>query len=165
MRLKKVPYVLLLLVLPLLGARSHDFYVSITQLKWKENRWQGTVKLFKDDVQTCFRERYGEQVVFDSPQHRERVDSLLNLWLLEEVRLTAGNRLIPFRYAGMEAEPELLWVYFETDQTETTQSLTVRNSLLMTEFPEQLNLVHLEAGSARASLYLRSTDFIQTADL
>lgn len=162
MRAAKI--VILLLILPLMAAK-HDFYVSITTAKWnsQSHTWQVSIKLFKDDVEHALSQRFGKRVRIAAPS--EQVDSLLAQWVLTAFTLKQAGHSVAFNFLGREAEPELLWVYLESSPMDRPSKLVVGNELLMREFKDQTNLVHLEAGDRKASLFLRNSNPSQAVDL
>lgn len=162
MRLAK--YIIVLLLLPL-TALKHDFYVSITTAKWntQSKTWQVSIKLFRDDVELALEKQSGVRVKFEIPN--AQVDSLLADWVLQGFSITQGQAPVSFTFLGKEAEPELLWVYLESKPGQSPQKIEVTNTLLMRQFEDQTNLVHLEAGKRKASLFLRNSDPSQVVEL
>ena len=46
-------------------------------------------------------------------------------------------------FTGSQVNGESVWVYFETDQVNDISSLKIKNSILLSAFPKQVNIVNV----------------------
>ncbi len=147
----------LLLVFPLVSAAPpHKFYVSITKIEYvkEKNSLQIITKIFTDDLEKALRERYGRSLTLTEKKETAQVEEDLKNYLLEKIDIRVNGKPVTIQYLGKEYDVDMLVAYLEVTPVEELHSLEIKNTVLMQQFPEQQNIIHLKTPTSRKSLIL-----------
>lgn len=143
------PLFLVLLTLPVFGLNSdndlHKFYVSTTIIEENilSNSIEITIKIFSDDLERVLEKSATEPIFLGDEKENERAEEWIELYVKKHFNLEFNDRSFEMRYLGKEVEFDLTYLYFEIAPNPGFTSLKIRNSLMMDEFEEQVNIVHL----------------------
>ncbi len=124
----------------------HDFHASITQIdvNAETGRLEVAVKLFTDDLETAVQPAGQPALHIGTPKEHLRTEALLADHLRRHLLLQVDGRPAILRFLGKETEADATWCYLESDAIGSFKSLTVTNTLLLTQFEDQVNIIHLE---------------------
>lgn len=126
----------------------HPFHVSVTDIKFKEEKksLQVSTRIFMDDLEEALKmeyqlEKYDILEKKDDPETKNWIKN----YLLKNFKLSSDSKPLDLRFIGFEFESDVVWCYLEVEKIRKIKNLTVENSLLTSTYSDQENLVHLRA--------------------
>lgn len=145
---------------------AHKFYVSNTQIDFRpdEHTLQITIKLFADDVDETVEANTAYALGLSTDTQHPEAAKHVQKYLAPLFMLQVNGKPVDCNWVGMEIEDDLLWCYLEVSNVRTVKSVEVQNELLMGYFPDQSNIVDVNAHGTTKSLLLRAGSSKQTVD-
>ena len=143
-------------VFSLSSGTVHPIFVSVTEMELnaKEKTLELSCKLFTDDFEKTLRLNYHTQVDLINPKDRIAMDKLVNDYIQKHLKITADGRLLNLKYLGYELIEEGIYAYFESQNIEKLNNVSVFNNLLYEYSKEQMGLVHITVNGNRKSTKL-----------
>jgi len=146
-----------------LSAAAHAYHASIMEVHYNPQKHQLEValKVFTDDFEQALSGNQPKSVsLLEDPKPRLNT---LTLALLQRALVfgTKPGEALPWRYMGMERENEAHWIYLAVPLAKAPTALYLRNHLLLDTFPDQMNIVNLEASGKKQSALFRAGDDVQ----
>jgi len=140
---------LILFLVVLTSFTLHKYYVSVTEIVYKEKTEQLEIslKVFNDDWQNALDYRLGQPVFLGSKNEYPKLDSLEKSYLEENFEIRVNDENKKLHIIGSEIEGEATWIYMYVDKVKNVKSIEVKNLLLTEMFDEQRNVVQLNFGS------------------
>ncbi|WP_027393695.1 DUF6702 family protein [Aquimarina latercula] len=134
----------------------HKFYVSVTQIEYKEEEksLQIISRIFVDDIEEVLRKRYDETIELVSNEQEEKVDQYLTTYLKQKLSITVNGEEVFFNFIGKEYDNDLVLCYLEVENVESLKTIVVSNQVLMHFFDDQQNIIHVKKQEKRKSLIL-----------
>ena len=145
----------LFLLLPLL-AWAHAYHTSITELRYNPAKKQVeiAVKVFTDDLEKALSEGQPRMVHLDQ---QPLASALAAAYLQRAMRVgTRPGEALPIQFLGMQHEQDAYWLYARVLMPRPVSSLRLRQTLLLDFFPDQMNIVNMEAGTQKQSALFRA---------
>ena len=147
---------LLLLLTPLL-ALAHAYHASIAELRYNPAKRQVeiSIKVFIDDLEKALSQDQLTAVHLDEP----RAQALAAAYLQRSLRVgTKPGEALPLQFVGMQAEQDAYWLHARVSLPagRPLTGLRLRHTLLLDLFPDQMNIVNLEAGGKKQSALFRA---------
>ena len=97
--------------------------------------------------------KYKTRIDFEKTKN---VDEFIFDYLNVEFVLTdKDGKTKPLKWVGREIDAESIWIYLETDSTESPEGYNLRNTLFFESFPEQANLVVCRYEDKKANLMFK----------
>lgn len=146
------------LLLPVTMGISHPFYVSVTELQITAKQAELSVRLFTDDFESALSHEPGGENIDLLRRQPKQIDSLVARYIRKNLRIQLHQRPISWVYVGFEQEEDATWVHFEAPLANIPTSLRVENQLLLTEFPTQQNIVHVQQGNFKRTRRLQKNE-------
>ena len=149
--------VILLPVLLVLGAWvMHEFYVSITEIRYNalRERFEISMRIFPDDLDKALLERNGLHTQLATALEHTLADSLLMVYLLEDFSLEVDGEKLELNYLGKEPESDAIWCYLESSRIRAPETMNIRNKVLTEYFPDQVNIIQVYHGKWNKGLML-----------
>lgn len=134
---------------------AHDFHVSITQMEQngETGRLEVAVKVFTDDLEAAIQPAGMSTLHLATREEHAAADSLIRQYLLEHVRLHVDGIPVVLAYLGKETEADATWCYLESGPMGRIGQLKVTNTVLFTQFDDQVNIIHWKKdGKTRARM-------------
>ena len=152
----KLPLVAAMLALMLVGFTLHKFYVSLTELRFNpdSSRLEVSMRIFPDDLDRALYEKYGTATQLATSMEPAEADSLVSKYLRHHLRVEVNGAPVSFTYLGKEPEANALWCYLESDPVTSPLSMKIRNTILMDEFEDQVNIIQAYSGDWNKGLLL-----------
>ncbi len=134
----------------------HKFYVSVTQIEYKEQQQslQMISRVFIDDIEDLIKERYDKSLTIDNTKENPELDQYLKKYFGQKLNIIINGKNVSFTFIGKEFEDDLIIVYLEIENISSLETIKISNEVLMDLFEEQQNIVHVKKGSQRKSLIL-----------
>jgi hypothetical protein len=151
------------LLLPLalllsLAAWAHANHASIMELRYNPQKLQMEValKLFSDDFEKALSLGQSSAISLDKSP-KEQVNSLVLQLLRRSIQIgTKPGESLPITFVGIQHEHDSHWVYFTVKLARPVQTLTLTHKVFLDVFPDQMNIVNLEANGQKQSLLFRA---------
>jgi hypothetical protein len=154
MKYKKI--YLLLLILPLLSFSTHKYYLSLTQIEYKEatKSVQIIINVFMDDIETALNKDNTIDLQLSTKKELKNNDIYFENYLRNTLSFKIDNTLKEFKYLGKEYEGDLVYFYLEIENIPKVSSIEVHNKILLKHFPKQENLVKSKVNTKNKSVLL-----------
>lgn len=135
----------------------HPFHVSVVEVRHnpEQKSLQVTTRIFLDDFEQTLRSRSGESVDIMKAGSEEKLDLMIEQYILENFELTVDGKEKGATYLGHEIEGDVLWCYIEYPKVKKLESIQIVNELLTEIFDDQENIVHLYYQDEVRSLRLK----------
>ena len=144
---------------------SHPYYISVTELHFFEQRAELSVKIFTDDFEKALGKLPGgSKVDLIRKLPSVQIDSLVALYIRQQVKVALNERPLHFAYIGYEIQEDATWAHFEARFEATPKRVRIENTLLLTDIPNQQNIVHLTQGDYKRSRRLNSDNAIMESN-
>jgi len=162
MKLKKI--FLLLLILPLLSFSAHTYYLSLTQIKYKEasKSVQIIINVFMDDIETALNKDYHLDLQLSTKKELKDNDVYFEKYLKRKLQFKIDTIAKEFKYIGKEYDGDLVYFYLEIENIQKVASIEITNKILLQHFPKQENLVKSKVGTKNKSVLLSKDQFKET---
>ncbi len=133
-----------------LSAAAHRYHVALANIERDaDGRLEIEHQLVTHDVEAVLTAISGEHINLDD----ERSNALLARWLGEQVQLLDRNgKPLPLQWVGFEANQHFIHIYQELDQAPPLQELQLEHSVLVNDFPGQVNTINLRDGERQQTV-------------
>ena len=150
--------VLLSLVGLLAGFRlapSHAYHATITELRYNgaQKQLEFSIKVFTDDFEKALSKGQPKAISLSDPGPRPLI--LASEYVRRHLTVkTAPGRPLPLQVLGMQQEKDAYWLYCKSALPSTLAGIQLRQTMLLDVFPDQQNIVNLEAdGKTQSALF------------
>lgn len=142
-----------------LAFTTHKYYLSLTQIEYNKDQksLEIIINVFMDDIELAINKEYDVDLRLTTNQELEDVDSYFQKYLRENLRFLVNNELVNYNFIGKEYEGDLVYFYLEVNLRNSPVSLEVVNTILITYFEQQQNVIKFKNGSNRQSKILSKT--------
>ncbi|MDP6907916.1 MAG: hypothetical protein QF371_00345 [Flavobacteriales bacterium] len=143
-----------LLVLGLFTVISlHDFHSSVTQVEFntKTHSLEITVRLFTDDLMVSLEDSGFPKMEIGTTKEPPEANENLEKYLQKHLAFTVNGKSHPFKYLGKEAQDDATWCYLEIEEVASVNKLEVTNTLMLSSFDDQTNMVNLKINGRKKS--------------
>lgn len=156
MRLLKIVLVLVLVFGTAFTPAEHKFYVSITKVEYSQDSQAVQIisKIFIDDLEDVFQERYDPDFSLDETNKSKDVDLYLSKYLSQKIQVTVNGTKANLVFIGKEYDIETLVCYIEIPDIKSIESIEISNKVLFELFEEQQNIIHFKTRDGRRSVIL-----------
>jgi len=156
MKFKKI--YLLLLIIPLLSFSLHKYYLSLTQIEYRSKLQtvQITTNVFMNDIEMALNKAYNIDLRLDTKKELENNDTYFKEYLHNKLHLKINGIPKDFNYIGKEYDGDLVYFYLEIEDIHYIKSIEVKNDILMTQFPQQQNLIKTKVDKKHKSILLNA---------
>ena len=143
---------ILLFILPLFSFSVHKYYISLTEIEYKEKTQsvQMIMNVFIDDIETAINKDYNVDLQLTTKDEFKKVDELFLNYLQKHFKIKVNNNDVTYNFIGKEYDGDIVYFYLEVENIKTLNSIEIHNDVLVNHFPEQQNLIK----TAHKSLFL-----------
>jgi hypothetical protein len=144
----------------LLASAFHPYYVSVTEIKYKEEEKtiQVSCRTFTDNIENALRKIYKKPIDLLHPEDKVVMEKILAHYILNHVKITINGKPQILNFVGYEKEEEAIWTYLEIKNAELPKTISIDNSLLYEYLPAQINMVHTEVKGNKQSSKVTNPD-------
>jgi hypothetical protein len=143
----KVLGVLLLVGLVFISSNegTHKFYISksIIEFNPRSQQFEITCKLFTDDLELAVEQANGKAMRLGTTEELPESGAWIEVYMKQHFRFAIDGIDMEWRWVGKEVENDLTYCYMELYRNPDFAALTLTNDLLVSQFPEQQNIVDL----------------------
>ena len=144
---------ILALSIALFLAPLHEFHSSVMQIDHnaKNKTLQITVRVFTDDLCLSLENAGAPKMELgtqsEPPSANEHIENYLN----KNIAFTVNGKEVAFKYLGKEAQLDATWCYLEIEKAGNVKTLEVVNTLMLSEFEDQTNMINLNIDGRKKS--------------
>ena len=147
-----------MILLPLLAfTTAHKYYVSVTKIEYVKDKESVQIisRIFIDDFEKLLRERYDENITLNVKDELSTIDSYIERYLNEKLRIDINGQALNLTYLGKEYEDDIVFCYLEIEKIANIKSFEISNKILLDMFEEQENIVRTNINGKRKSFILK----------
>jgi len=150
---------LLLVIAQLFFSQIHPFHVSVCDIEFSkhEKSLQLSQRVFIDDLEIALGKKYSLNLDVNDETTTTLLDSLIHVYMLENVHLIVDGKQKNATYIGNEIEGDGMWCYMEYTGIKKLKSLEIRNTVFLETFEDQVNIIHFEYEDYEKSIKLDQT--------
>ena len=147
---------LLLFIIPFLSFSTHKYYLSLTQINYKEKSKsvQIIINVFIDDIETALNKDYNIDLQLATKKELNDNDTYFKKYLNDKLLFKIDENAKYFTYIGKEYDGDLVYFYLEIEDIKQLKTIDITNNILTTHFPKQQNLTKCKLGSKNKSFLL-----------
>ena len=139
-----------------LAFTTHKYYLSLTQIEYNkdQNSLEVIINVFMDDIELAINKEYAIDLNLTTKDEFKDADVYFHNYLTKNLTFTIDNDIVTHNYIGKEYEGDLVYFYLEIAVKENPKYLEVFNTILLTYFEQQQNIVKFKNDSKRQSKIL-----------
>ena len=123
MKLKKLYF--LFIIIPLLAFTTHKYYLSLTQIKFKEESKavQIIINVFMDDIEIALNKDYDIDLQLATKKELKNNDVYFKRYLENKLQFKINTFKKEFTYIGKEYDGDLVYFYLEIEDITEVNSI------------------------------------------
>ncbi|MGB5417716.1 DUF6702 family protein [Algibacter sp.] len=157
--MKRFKYLIIAFIIPLFAFTAiHKYYISVTQVNYIEDKesLQIVSRIFIDDFESALKSNYDEAIVLDVNDDEIIIDSYMNRYLQDKIKLQVNNVDVTFNFIGKEYEGDIVRCYLEVEHVKHIETFFISNTVLFDLQKDQQNIVKTNINSKNKSFILTS---------
>ncbi len=123
-------------------SQAQDFHASTTKVEYENGTLKLTAKFFTTDLETAVNSSVSAKDSFDA-----NAKSYSNSNLVVKV----NGVTVPLTYVGSQTNDKSTRLYLKADNVKDIKEIEIRNSMLISNFADQQNLVTFDINGVRKS--------------
>ncbi|NSL90471.1 DUF6702 family protein [Chitinophaga solisilvae] len=137
-------------------AALHPFYVSVTEVTHNaaKRELEVSCRIFTDDLENTLKAQYKTTFDITRPANRAQVEGFIADYLSKHLQLTLDGKPVALHFLGYKIEEDAVWSFLEAEHIAAPRQVAVKNDLLYTQHPSQINMMHIIVGGVRKSVKL-----------
>jgi len=149
-------YIFVLLSLVFLSFSAHKYYVSVTEIKFAEQKQelQISMRFFIDDVEAVLNQRFDKEFFLSTKKELTDADNYLKLYIDQKFQIKINGQSMTARYLGKEYENDVVYFYLLADKISSVNVIEVTNTMLYEKFEDQENYIQLNINDQRNTFIL-----------
>ncbi|HLK96620.1 MAG TPA: DUF6702 family protein, partial [Hymenobacter sp.] len=151
------------LLLVTLAAWAHAYHATIMDVRYNATKQQLEIalKVFTDDFEKALSVSQPATISLDNSP-RPLVMQLTTALLRKSLAFNdKQDAVLPLQLLGLQKENDAHWLYCTIKLPRPLTGFTLRHGLLLDMFPDQMNIVNVEAGGKKQSQLFRSGEETQ----
>jgi hypothetical protein len=139
---------------------AHPYYISMTEIEHDKTAGsiEVSVRIFTDDFENAIRKTYPGKVDLLNKNNKPASEQLIQQYINKHLTIKADGKTLNLKFDGFEKEEGSIWSYFECDNITAVATIEVTNTILYDYKQEQVNFIHVKAGSYDATTKLNYPD-------
>ena len=145
----------------------HPYFISMTEIEHDKasNSLEISVRIFTDDLEKTIRQTYTGKVDLLNKNEKANSEKLIQQYINKHLIIKADGKVLNLKFDGFESEEGSIWSYLEYDNITSIKTLEVTNTILYDYKEEQVNFIHVKAGSYDETTKLNYPDNYQKFSL
>ena len=126
---------------------AHKFYVSMTDIDYneKDKSLQISLKLTAHDLEIVLKEEGKGSMNFGSELEHDSAKVYLYTYIKSHFQIEVDQKDYDYKIIGFEVfNDENMYVYIEAKNINSIQELIIDNTILIDDFPKQVNYIHFK---------------------
>ncbi|MEL7146526.1 MAG: DUF6702 family protein [Bacteroidota bacterium] len=138
----------------------HPFHISVTDIEYDAEAKSVEIaqKIFMDDLEEVLVPEEDRLVDLISKDQKAKNDLLIKAYLTKNFTIVINGKPADYQFLGTQVEGDAIWCFMEVPKTRKFKSISVRNTVLMDRFDDQLNLVHVKHEEKIRSMRLHKSE-------
>jgi len=132
----------------------HKFYVSVMEIRQKDNTLQITFSIFWDDWSRYLEEKQQLRANLTSKNEDPKEEAILKAYLKQVIAINLDGKPVKINYVGRDYESDLMYCYLEINNISSISKIAVENKFFFDYIDSQQNIVHVIRADDRKSLLL-----------
>lgn len=126
------------------------------QLKFvpQKQEIQITTRVFIDDLTEAINKQYKTKTFIGEKNETSRDEELVIKYFNKNFKITIDDKSQEYIFLSKEVKENSLICYFKIKNLKKVNSLQVENTMLLSEFPDQQNIIQFENSGQKSSLLL-----------
>ena len=147
-------------------AGKHPFYISVCQIDYnaESDALEMSFRIFTDDLELALESMGTGRLHLGTEREAEMTDEYIGRYLSRHIELEVNGLPVDATFLGKEVDTDAIWCYVEIGNVTELHSLTIKNTLLLETFEDQVNLVHVTANDRKKSLVFNRLQTRETLD-
>ncbi len=123
----------------------HPFHISLTEIRQNNQtrKLEIAQKIFWDDLEIGLKKFHQTEIDFLNPKDPNLLQEQARNYLLAQNEIWIDGKKANLKFIGFEIEGDAAWFYFESEPVNWKSKIEVRNSVLISEFPDQQNIIQI----------------------
>ena len=149
-------FFLLFVSVGLLSYNVHKYYLSLTQIKFKEEQKsvQIIINVFMDDIELALNKDYNIDLQLTTKKELKDNNVYFEKYLKDKLQFKINGESKVYNYLGKEYDGDLVFFYLEIQNIASITTIEVTNNILTFHFPTQQNLIKSKVGEKNKSVLL-----------
>jgi len=146
--------VLLVLIFIFTNAAKHPVFLSVTNVEYnnKEHRMEISCKIFTNDLESTLKKRFKTGIDLLHPKDQGRMDSLLNVYLQEHLKVSVDGKSRAMEYLGYEQIEDGIFTYYQISDIQQTPSFVELDNTILYDYQKtQSSIMHVTVEGKRKS--------------
>lgn len=118
---------------------------------------QITTRIFVDDLDKALEKKYNKKFFLGTNKETAESVDLLKKYLAENFYLKVDGQSKAMNFLSKEMDGDVLVCYLNAKEISKIKTIEVNNSILIESFPEQQNIVHINAFNVKKSFLFTET--------
>jgi hypothetical protein len=118
------------------------------------NELQISSRIFADDLENVLKKQSRQAVDIIHPANRTQTDSLVAAYVNKHLVITVDGKTVKLHYIGYKIEEEAAWCFLEAENIKPFKQVHVKDDILYSEHPNQINMIHVILHDQRKSTKL-----------
>ena len=133
-------------ILLIISFLLHPFFVTVTNVNHnpKTNTLEISCKIFYNDLEKDILKQYNVKIDIINPKNKQEVNNLIALYLKKHIKVVVNNKSYPLNFVGYQIIGDAAWCYLETPKTPKIKTISFKNNILLSLYPQQINIVNLK---------------------
>lgn len=151
--MKKIYFLLTILVTLTSFVNIHKFYVSVTQIDYvpQKKRIEITSRIFIDDLEKALEQEYHQKIKLEDKQEIEKNISKIDNYYHKKLNIKINKKTQGINYLAFETEGDVLIWYSKIIFSGKINTFDINNNLLTEIYSEQQNITHTNINSNKKS--------------
>ncbi|WP_298554910.1 DUF6702 family protein [uncultured Algibacter sp.] len=134
----------------------HKYYISVTQVNYVEEKESVQIisRIFIDDFENALKSNYDESIILAEKNEPEIVDTYMDTYLQDKIKLQINNKDVLFNFIGKEYEGDIVRCYLEVVDVKHIETFSITNSVLFDLQTDQQNIVKTKINAKNKSVIL-----------
>jgi hypothetical protein len=118
----------------------------------KEKSLQISVHIFIDDLEESLKIQGHSKLFICTERESKEAEKHIETYLRQHLLFSVNGKSAHYTFIGKESSSDMsaVWIYLEIPVSGRIKTISIRNSLLISEFEDQKNLVHVEGPNKKA---------------
>ena len=124
---------------------SHPYHVSVCEVEFSagSRSLQITLHIFLDDLEETLTQYSGKPLDIINPKDRIEMNKLIRNYVSENFSIKINGKSPEKNYLGHELEEDAIYCYIEIKGVKKIKEIEITNTMMISKFEDQVNLVHI----------------------
>jgi len=158
--MKKILFALIILACGFSNPGPHPLHVSIMQMDHnvEGEKLEITLKTFVDDFELGLKNSTNKKVFLNEMLNTDSSHIIIQKYIRKMISYKINEEPVKLNWIGWEIDKDEVFIFYEIDLPKKIKSIEVKNEILMEEYTDQANIVHLKFKGENKSFLLEGIE-------